>query len=109
MAQGDQNFIRTLVRSVDKKLDWEAIPAQNDSLRLQLRQAHTEASMDIQRAELVAAMEGGIAQHKLRERIKRARRGIYENRRPYMPWRLPKIEPIGAPPRAGGGGPRPKR
>jgi len=108
MAQGDQNFIRALIRSIDKKLEWEAIQAQNDSMRLLLRHAHAESSMDIPRTELLAAMEGGIAQHKLRERIKRARRGIYENRRPYMPWRLPKIEAVGAPPRAGGGM-RPRR
>jgi hypothetical protein len=107
MAEETQNLIRDIVRSVDKRLDWEAIPSQNDLLRLTLRQAHGESNLDVTRSEIAAANEGGAAYYKLRERVKRAQRRIFESGRPYMPWRLPKIEPIGAPLRAGG--PRPPR
>ena len=52
-----------------------------------------------------AALDGAIARNDLRERVKRARIRALTPRKPYMPWRLPKIEPVGAPgPRGGWGG-----
>jgi hypothetical protein len=106
MAQDHQNLISAIIRSIDKKIDWEVISAQNDLFRLTVRQAHGEASVDISRADLEAALQGGLARNKLRERIKRTRKRIFDARKPYMPWRLPKIEPIGAPgPRSSGWGP----
>ncbi len=110
MAQEDQELVRSLVRSVDKKLDWEAITTQDHGLRVTLRISNGEACIDLPRTEINAALDGAIARYRLRERIKRARQRMLTPRRPYMPWRLPKIEPIGAPgPRGGGWGGGPPR
>ncbi len=107
MAQDHQVILGSIVRSIDKKLEWEAIPSQGDVIRLTLRQAQGEASIDVSRTEIAEAAENNVARNKLRERIKRARKRIFDSRPPYMPWRLPKIEPIGAPgPRSGWGPPR---
>ena len=105
MAQEDQELLRGLVRSVDKKLEWEAISTQDQGMRLTIRQSRGEAVLDVTRTEINAALEGAIARNRLRERIKRSRQRLFIPRQPYMPWRLPKIEPIGAPgPRGGWGG-----
>lgn len=107
MAQDHQNILGSIVRSIDKKLEWEAIPSQGDVVRLTLRQAHGEASIDVPRSEIAEAAEDNVTRNRLRERVKRARKRIFDSRPPYMPWRLPKIEPIGAPgPRSGWGPPR---
>jgi hypothetical protein len=107
MAQGDHELIRSIVRSVSKRLEWDASPAGEGSVRLQLRQPDGEARLEVSRDELDAAFEGGMARYRLRERVKRARKRIRDSRKPYMPWRLPKIEPIGAPgPRGWSGGRR---
>jgi len=107
MAQEHQIVLGGIVRSIDKKLDWEALSAQGDIVRLTVRQAHGEASIDVTRNEIAAALEPGVDRNRLRERVKRAKQRIYDSRPPYMPWRLPKIEPIGAPgPRSGGWGPQ---
>jgi hypothetical protein len=106
MAQEHQIILGAIVRSIDKKLEWEALSAQGDIVRLTLRQAHGEANIDVTRAEIADAVEPGVGRNQLRERVKRARQRIYDSKPPYMPWRLPKIEPIGAPgPRSGGWGP----
>lgn len=107
MAQDHQVVLGSLVRSIDKKLEWEALASQGEIVRLTIRQAHGEASIDVTRAEIAAALEPGSERNRLRERIKRARKRIFDSRPPYMPWRLPKIEPLGAPgPRSGWGPPR---
>jgi hypothetical protein len=106
MAQEHQIILGAIVRSIDKKLDWEALSAQGDLVRLTIRQAGGETSLDVTRTEIAAAVEPGVDRNQLRERVKRARKRIYDSKPPYMPWRLPKIEPIGAPgPRSGGWGP----
>ncbi|MFN8600860.1 MAG: hypothetical protein U0842_10330 [Candidatus Binatia bacterium] len=106
MAQEHQVILGAIVRSIDKKLEWEALSAQGDLVRLTVRQAGGEASMDVTRAEIAAATEPGIDRNRLRERVKRAQKRIFDGKPAYMPWRLPKIEPIGAPgPRSGGWGP----
>jgi len=105
MAQEDQELLRLLVRSIDKKLEWEAIASQDHSMRLTLRLPQGESTIDVTRVEISGALEGAIARSRLRERIKRARQRVFNRRRPYMPWKLPKIEAIGAPgPRSGGWG-----
>jgi hypothetical protein len=105
MAQEDQELVRGIVRSVDKKLDWEAIQTQDQGIRITLRNPMGETTMDVSRAEIHAALDGAIARNHLRERVKRCRQRLFTPRKPYMPWRLPKIEPIGAPgPRGGWGG-----
>jgi hypothetical protein len=105
MAQEDQELVRSLVRSVDKRIEWEAIHTQDQGIRITLRNAIGETTMDVSRADIHDALDGAIARNKLRERIKSCRRRLYTSRKPYMPWRLPKIEPIGAPgPRMGWGG-----
>ncbi len=110
MAQEHQIILGAIVRSIDKKLEWEALSAQGDQVRLTLRQAGGETSMDISRAVVAAAAEPGVERNQLRERVKRAQKRIYDAKPPYMPWRLPKIEPIGAPgPRSGGWGGGPPR
>jgi hypothetical protein len=110
MAQEHQVILGAIVRSIDKKLEWEALSAQGDIVRLTVRQAHGEANIDVTRAEIADAIEPGVGRNRLRERVKRARQRIYDSRPPYMPWRLPKIEPIGAPgPRSGGWGGPPRR
>jgi hypothetical protein len=110
MAQEHQVILGAIVRSIDKKLEWEALSAQGDIVRLTVRQAHGEANIDVTRAEIADAIEPGVGRNHLRERVKRARQRIYNSRPPYMPWRLPKIEPIGAPgPRSGGWGGPPRR
>jgi hypothetical protein len=104
MAQDHQIILGSIVRSIDKKLEWEALSAQGDLVHLTLRQAHGEASLDVPKPDIAEAAEGGVARNKLRERIKRAQKRIFDSHPPYMPWRLPKIEPIGAPgPRSGWG------
>ena len=106
MAQEHQIILGSIVRSIDKKLEWEALSAQGDLVRLTLRQAGGETSLDVTRTEIAAAVEPGVDRNQLRERVKRARKRIYDSKPAYMPWRLPKIEPIGAPgPRSGGWGP----
>lgn len=106
MAQEHQVILGAIVRSIDKKLEWEALASQGDIVRLTVRQAGTETSIDVTRAEIAAAVEPGVDRNQLRERVKRAQKRIYDSKPPYMPWRLPKIEPIGAPgPRTGGWGP----
>lgn len=105
MAQEDQELVRGIVRSIDKKIDWEAISTQDQGVRLTLRASHGEASLDLAKTEIHAALDGAVARYRLRERIKRMRRRLLLPRKPYMPWRLPKIEPVGAPgPRGGGWG-----
>jgi len=105
MAQEDQDLVRVLIRSIDKRLDWEAIHTQDQGMRVTLRSPNGEAAMDVTRSEIHAALDGAIARSRLRERIKRCRQRIFLSKKPYMPWRLPKIEPIGAPgPRGGWGG-----
>src|SRR5262245_54177418 len=109
MAQGDQELLRGIVRSISKRLDWDASPASDGAIRLTLRQSDGEAKMAISREELDLASEGGTGLYRLRERIKKTRKRIRDARKPYMPWRTPTIKPIGAPgPRgwAGGGGGR---
>lgn len=104
MAQEHQVILGAIVRSIDKKLEWEALSAQGETVRLTIRQAGGETSIDVTRAEVAAAAEPGVDRNRLRERVKRAQKRIYDSRPPYMPWRLPKIEPIGAPgPRTGWG------
>jgi hypothetical protein len=104
MAQEHQIILGAIVRSIDKKLEWEALSAQGDQVRLTLRQAGGEASIDFTRAEISDAVEPGVERNQIRERVKRARKRIYDSKPPYMPWRLPKIESIGAPgPRSGWG------
>jgi hypothetical protein len=105
MSQEDQELVRSLVRSINKKVDWEAIQTQDQGLRVTLRTPSSEASIDVSRAEVHAALDGAVARNRLRERIKRCRARMFLARKPYMPWRLPKIEPVGAPgPRSGWGG-----
>ena len=105
MAQEDQDLLRSLVRSVDKKLEWEAIASQDHSMRLTLRHPAGESIVDVTRIEIAGALDSAIARNKLRERIKRARQSVFDRRKPYMPWKLPKIEAVGAPgPRSGGWG-----
>jgi hypothetical protein len=108
MAQGDQELLRGIVRSISKRMDWDAAPASDGAIRLTLRQPPDgEAKMAISREELDAASEGGTPLYQLRERVKKTRKRIRDARKPYMPWRLPKIEPIGAPgPRGWSGGGR---
>jgi hypothetical protein len=108
MAQADQELLRGIIRSVSKRLDWDAAPGAEGSVKLTLRQPPDgEARFDVSRGELDAAFEGGVARYKLRERVKKARKRIRDSKKPYMPWRLPKIEPIGAPgPRGWSGGRR---
>jgi hypothetical protein len=106
MAQEHQVILGAIVRSIDKKLEWEALASQGDIVRLTVRQAGAETSIDVTRGEISAAIEPGVDRNRLRERVKRAQKRIYDSKPPYMPWRLPKIEPIGAPgPRTGGWGP----
>jgi hypothetical protein len=105
MAQEDHDLVRSIVRSIDKRIDWEAIHTQDQGVRVTLRTPAGEAVMDVTRNETHAALDGAIARNRLRERIKRCRQRIFHAQKPYMPWRLPKIEPIGAPgPRGGWGG-----
>lgn len=105
MAQEHQELVKGIVRSVDKKLEWEALPGPDQGLRVVVRSPRGESSFDVSRADLEAALDGAIARNHLRERVKRARLRTLTPRRPFMPWRLPKIEPVGAPgPRGGWGG-----
>lgn len=107
MAQGDQELLRGIIRSVSKRLDWDASPASDGAIKLTIRQHDGEAKMAVSREELDAAFDGGVARYRLRERVKKTRKRIRDARKPYMPWRLPKIEPIGAPgPRGWSGGGR---
>jgi hypothetical protein len=108
MAQADQELLRGIIRSVSKRLDWDASPGAEGSVKLTLRQPPDgEAKFEVSRSELDAAFEGGVARYRLRERVKKVRKRIRDSRKPYMPWRLPKIEPIGAPgPRGWSGGRR---
>jgi len=94
MAQEDQDLVRSLIRSIDKRLDWEAIHTQDQGMRVTLRTPGSEAAMDVTRNEIHAALDGAIARTRLRERIKRCRQRMLHPGKPYMPWRLPKIEPI---------------
>src|SRR5262245_10620474 len=103
MAHGDQELVASLVRSISKKLEWELLTSQTDSLRLTVREHAREVSMQIPRADFEEAKEDAMARNRLREQIKRTRKRIRDAKEPYMPWRLPKIEPLGVPgPRAGG-------
>ncbi|MBM4265740.1 MAG: hypothetical protein FJ144_03845 [Deltaproteobacteria bacterium] len=109
MAQEDTELLRELIKSIDKKLDWETLSSRDERVRITLRSHFGETVAEIPHAELEAAREDGVARNRLRERLKRARKRIVDAKPPYMPWRLPKIEPIGAPgPRQswGGGGGR---
>jgi hypothetical protein len=106
MAQEDKTLVGELVRSIDKTLKWEITPGKEGGLHVTLRHSHGEAWTDLSDQQLSDALEDdGISRNVLREQIKRARRRIFTGDRPYMPWILPKIIPIGAPgPRGGGGG-----
>ncbi len=110
MAQEEQALIREVVRSIDKKCTWETRPGEKGALEFTLRLPAGHASAMLSAEEIAAAADSGMAFYRLRERIKRLRKRIRDSRPPYMPWRLPKVEPIGAPgPRGGGGwasGPR---
>ena len=109
MAQEHQVILGAIVRSIDKKLEWEALSSQGDMVRLTVRQAGGETSLDVPRAEIAAAADAGVDRNRLRERVKRAQKRIFDSKPPYMPWRLPKIEPIGAPGPRGGGWGSPRR
>lgn len=105
MAQEHQALVKSIVRSVDKKLGWDTVATQDQGMRITIRSPRGESSLDVPRAELDAALDGAIARNHLRERIKRARIRTLTPKKPFMPWRLPKIEPVGAPgPRGGWGG-----
>lgn len=107
MAQEDQQLLRSVIRSIDKKIRWEPMANKDDKVRLSLKTPMGEGQVEIPSAEIEAAHEGGVARNHLRERIKRARKAIVDRRPPAMPWVLPAIEPIGAPgPRGGWGGGR---
>ena len=106
MAQEDKELLREIIRSVDRTLSWETAPGKEGGLRLTVKNKHGEASCDITDTRLSDALEDdAISRNELRELVKRTRRRIFTHRKPYMPWRMPKIVPIGAPgPRSGGWG-----
>ena len=54
MAQGDHDLLRGIVRSISKRLDWDASPASDGAVRLTVRQPDGEAKMAISREELDA-------------------------------------------------------
>ena len=58
MANEEQELVKGIVRSVDKKLDWEAISTQDQGLRVTLRLPAGESSIDVSRAQLDAALDG---------------------------------------------------
>ena len=97
MPAEDQELLRSLVRSIDKRLDHDVVSAKDAGVRVTLRLPLGEAMLEVSRADLDAAQEGGAARNRLRERLKRGKKRIFDARPAYMPWRLPKIEPIGAP------------
>lgn len=105
MAQEDQELLRSVIRSIDKRIKWEPLTSKDDKVRINLRTSRGETVVEIPSAEVVDAHDGGVARNKLRERLKRGKKRILDAGEPYMPWVLPKIEPIGAPgPRGGWGG-----
>ncbi len=105
MAQADQELLRSVIRSIDKKIAWEPLTSKDDKVRINLRVAQGETVVEIPSDEVEEAHEGGAARNRLRERLKRGKKRILDAAPPYMPWVLPKIEPIGAPgPRGGWGG-----
>lgn len=106
MAQDEKALVGELIRSIDRTLKWEASAGKDGGLELTLRHARGEAKGELSDAVLTEALEDeGIGRNQLRERIKRVRRRIFTHRKPYTPWVMPKIEPIGAPgPRGGGWG-----
>ncbi len=107
MAQEDQELLRSVLRSIDKKIQWEPLSSKDDKVRINLRTSFGEAIVEIPGDELEAAHDGGAARNQLRERLKRGRKRILDSRPIDMPWVLPKIEPVGAPgPRGGWGGGR---
>ena len=94
-----------MIRSIDKKIRWEPLTSKDDKVRINLHIPRGETVVEIPAAEIEAAHEGGAPRNRLRERLKRGRKRIIDSRPPYMPWVLPKVEPIGAPgPRGGWGG-----
>lgn len=107
MAQEDQDLLRSVIRSIDKKITWEPLTSKDDKVRINLRTGLGETVVEIPGEELQEAHEDLLARNQLRERLKRGKKRIKDARPPYTPWVLPKIEPIGAPgPRGGWGGGR---
>ncbi len=106
MASEDQDLLRGLVRSISKRLEWEVAPAGDGAVRLTLRAPEGQASADLSRAEMDAALADATERNRLRERIKRLRKRIRDSRPPFMPWVLPPIRPIDAPGPRGWGGRR---
>lgn len=107
MAQEDQELLRSVIRSIDKKIEWEPLTSKDDKVRINLRTARGETVVEIPSDEVEAAHDGGASRNRLRERLKRGKKRIRDAQPPYTPWVLPKIEPVGAPgPRGGWGGGR---
>jgi hypothetical protein len=107
MAQEDQGLLRSVIRSIDKRIEWELLTSKDDRVRINMRTSMGETVVEIPSSEIQEAHDGGGARNRLRERLKRGQKRIRDARPAYMPWVLPKIEPIGAPgPRGswGGGG-----
>ncbi len=113
MAQEEQALIRELVRTIDKRCHWETKPNDRGGLDLTLQFPFGKATTSLRAEDLVAAAESSQSFYRLRERIKKARKSLRDAGKPYMPWQLPKIEPLAGPsPRGGGGGgwsPGPRR
>ena len=112
MAQQDQALVGSIIKSINKKVEWEFISAQAEGARVTLRLGQHEAQIDVSREEIVNAETPGAERSRLREKLKRAHRRLFTPRVPYMPWKLPKIEPVGAMTRnfgGGGGFSRPRR
>jgi hypothetical protein len=78
MAQGDQGAPPGIIRSISKRLDWDASPASEGAVRLTLRQSDGEAKMAISRERLDLASEGGTPLYQLRERVKKTRKRIHD-------------------------------
>ena len=105
MATQDQELIRSVIRSIDKKMTWEPLTSKDDRLRISLKTALGETVVEVPNSEVEEAHEEPLARNRLRERLKRGRKRIRDARPLEMPWVLPKVEPIGAPgPRGGWGG-----
>ena len=105
MAQADQDLLRSVIRSIDKKIAWEPLTSKDDKVRINMRTTLGETVVELPSELIEEAHEDGLARNELREKLKRGKKRIKDSGKPYMPWVLPKIEPIGAPgPRGGWGG-----
>lgn len=76
MAAADTGaFLRTIIRSIDKKTDFKLQPANREGrsgLIVELSQGTRSTSVEISDVELAAGLDDASRRHQLRSKIKRA-------------------------------------